>query len=236
MQAQQVSILIVEDDLRARALLATFLSRHGLTVFTAGTGDEVNSVIGREEVSLVLLDVMLPGEDGLSICKRLSQRRIPVILLTAKGETLDRIVGLELGADDYVVKPFDPRELLARIGAVLRRLAHPLAADARNSVFQFGPFEFDTARRTLTHGGQVIALKKGEYAVLEALNRHAGKPLSRERLIQLSRRGNMNVTERSIDIQISRLRRLIESDASRPCYIQTVWGYGYVFDPAGSEP
>jgi two-component system, OmpR family, phosphate regulon response regulator OmpR len=235
MRPQQASILIVEDDLRARSLLATYLLRQGLTVLTAGTGDEVSNVLRREEVHLVLLDVMLPGEDGLSICKRLSKRQIPVILLTAKAERLDRIIGLELGADDYVVKPFDPRELLARIGAVLRRLAHPSVADAHETVFQFGPFMLDTARRLLTNAGQVVALKKGEYAVLEALRMHAGKPLSRERLIQLSKRSNLNVTERSIDIQISRLRRLIEPDVTQPSYIQTVRGYGYVFDPAASE-
>jgi len=234
-ERMQARILIVEDDLRARALLATYLTRHGLTVLTAATGEEVNSVIDRDFVSLVLLDVMLPGEDGLSICRRLSKRNIPIILLTAKGETLDRIIGLELGADDYVVKPFDPRELLARIGAVLRRQPQLRTPDGETSVFRFGPFELDSERRRLTRAGQLIPLKKGEYAVLEALNRHAGRPLSRERLIQLSGRGNTNVTERSIDIQISRLRRVIEVDASQPCYIQTVWGFGYVFDPAGSQ-
>ena len=231
----QARILIVEDDLRARALLATYLTQHGLVVLTAATGDEVDSVIDREIVSLVLLDVMLPGEDGLSICKRLSKRNIPIILLTARGEILDRIIGLELGADDYVVKPFDPRELLARIGAVLRRQPQHLVPDEPDPVFRFGPFELDTARRRLTRAGQIIPLKKGEYAVLEALNRHAGRPMSRERLIQLSRRGNTNVTERSIDIQVSRLRRLIELDVSEPHFIQTVWGFGYVFDPAGSQ-
>ena len=231
----QARILIVEDDLRARALLASYLTQHGLAVLTAGTGDEVNGLIDRECISLVLLDVMLPGEDGLSICKRLSKRNIPIILLTARGEVLDRIVGLELGADDYVVKPFDPRELLARIGAVLRRQSQHLVPDEDESVFRFGPFELDSARRKLTRAGQVIPLKKGEYAVLEALNRHAGRPLSRDRLIQLSGRGNSNVTERSIDIQISRLRRVIELDASQPSYIQTVWGFGYVFDPAGNQ-
>jgi len=234
-EKMQARILIVEDDLRARALLATYLIQHGLAVLTAGTGDEVNGLIDREFISLVLLDVMLPGEDGLSICKRLSKRNIPIILLTAKGEVLDRIVGLELGADDYVVKPFDPRELLARIGAVLRRQPQQLVPDEDESVFRFGPFELDSARRKLTRAGQVIPLKKGEYAVLEALNRHAGRPLSRDRLIQLSGRVNTNVTERSIDIQISRLRRVIEVDGSQPRYIQTVWGFGYVFDPAGNQ-
>jgi two-component system phosphate regulon response regulator OmpR len=226
-------ILIVEDDLRARALLEEYLSRHGLTVVTATNGDEVNNIVTRAQISLVLLDVMLPGEDGLSICKRLSLQGTPVIIVTAKAETLDRIIGLELGADDYVVKPFDPRELLARIGAVLRRHAKHVASNAEELIYRFGPFELDTARRTLTRSGRVIALKKGEYAVLEVLNRYAGHPLSRERLIQLARRGNPSIAGRSVDIQISRLRRLIEGDASQPCYIQTVWGYGYVFDPTG---
>lgn len=229
-------ILIVEDDPRARALLEEFLVRQGLSVITLGSGEEVSDVISRESVSLVLLDLMLPGEDGFSICRRLRQTGVPVIMLTARAETVDRVVGLEIGADDYVVKPFDPRELLARIGAVLRRHGgRSESASTENSprVFRFGPFELDTARRVFTKSGQVIVLTKGEFAVLEALNRHPGQPLSRERLVKLARRRNAVTPDRSMDIQISRLRRLIEPDISRPCYIQTVWGFGYVFVPEG---
>jgi len=232
-------ILLVEDDLRARALLEEFLVRHGLSVTALGSGEHVVDVVSRECVSLVLLDLMLPGEDGVSICKRLraSGAKVPVIMVTAKTETMDRIIGLEVGADDYVVKPFEPRELLARIGAVLRRQSGPSRPDTpRESgpVYSFGPFELDVDRRTLTKSGQIIVLTKGEFAVLEALSRHPHQPLSRERLYRLSRhRHSFVVADRSMDIQISRLRRLIEEDVSKPCYIRTVWGFGYVFVPEG---
>jgi two-component system phosphate regulon response regulator OmpR len=157
-------------------------------------------------------------------------------MLTAKAETVDRIVGLEIGADDYVVKPFEPRELLARIGAVLRRGNGGAVPDARGrsgEVHSFGPFELDVRRRRLTKSGQVIVLTKGEFAVLEALSSHPRQPLSRERLVRLSRQRSFVIADRSMDIQISRLRRLLEVDLSRPCYIQTVWGFGYVFVPEG---
>jgi len=231
-------ILIVDDDPRARALLEEFLVRHGLSVTALGSGEQVAEVVSRESVSLVLLDLMLPGEDGLSICKRLraSGAKVPVIMLTAKAETVDRIVGLEIGADDYVVKPFEPRELLARIGAVLRRGnggAPPDVHGRSGEVHSFGPFELDVRRRRLTKSGQVIVLTKGEFAVLEALSSHPRQPLSRERLVKLSRQRSFVIADRSMDIQISRLRRLIEVDLSRPCYIQTVWGFGYVFVPEG---
>jgi two-component system phosphate regulon response regulator OmpR len=231
-------ILIVEDDLRARALLEEFLVRQGLSVTTLGSGEQIAEVISRESVSVVLLDLMLPGEDGFSICKRLraSGAKVPVIMLTAKAETLDRIIGLEIGADDYVVKPFDPRELLARIGAVLRRhggRTRPEAPGHSGLVHSFGPFELDVDRRRLTKSGEVVVLTKGEFAVLEALSSHPRQPLSRERLCKLSRHRNSVAADRSMDIQISRLRRLIEPDLSRPCYIQTVWGFGYVFVPEG---
>jgi two-component system phosphate regulon response regulator OmpR len=231
-------ILIVEDDPRARALLEEYLVRHGLSVSTLGSGEQVAEVVSRECVSLVLLDVMLPGEDGLSICKRLraSGAKVPVIMVTAKAETVDRIVGLEIGADDYVVKPFDPRELLARIGAVLRRhggLGHPEAPGHSGPVHSFGPFELDVGRHRLTKSGQVIVLTKGEFAVLQVLAGHPRQPLSRERLFKLSRHRSFVIADRSMDIQISRLRRLLEADSSRPCYIQTVWGFGYVFVPEG---
>jgi two-component system phosphate regulon response regulator OmpR len=231
-------ILIVEDDPRARALLEEFLVRHGLSVTALGSGEQVAEVVSRESVSLVLLDLMLPGEDGLSICKRLraSGAKVPVIMLTAKAETVDRIVGLEIGADDYVVKPFEPRELLARIGAVLRRgngRAAPDVPGRSGEVHSFGPFELDVQRRRLTKSGQVIVMTKGEFAVLEVLSSHPRQPLSRERLVKLSRQRSFVIADRSMDIQIARLRRLIEVDVSRPCYIQTVWGVGYVFVPEG---
>jgi two-component system, OmpR family, phosphate regulon response regulator OmpR len=232
-------ILIVEDELRVRELLEEFLVRQGLSVITLGSAERVVEVISRERVNLVLLDLVLPGEGGLSICKRLrgSGINVPVIMLTAKAETVDRIVGLEIGADDYVVKPFDPRELLARIRAVLRRqseCAGPDPPDHSGPVYRFGPFELDTGRHTLTKSGQVIILGSGEFCVLQILTSHPRQPLSRDCLYRLSRGGSFVAGNRSIDIQISRLRRLIEDDVSRPRYIQTVWGFGYVFLPEGA--
>jgi two-component system, OmpR family, phosphate regulon response regulator OmpR len=239
--AMRSRILLVEDDLRARALLEEFLVRHGLAVISLGSGAQVAEVISRECISLVLLDLMLPGEDGVSICKRLraSGAKVPLIMLTAKTETMDRIIGLEVGADDYVLKPFEPRELLARIGAVLRRhggAARPDALGESGSVYSFGPFELDVNQRRLTQSGQVIVLTKGEFAVLEVLCSHPRQPLSRERLFRLSRHRNFVIADRSMDIQIARLRRLIETDASQPCHIRTIWGYGYVFVPEGDAP
>jgi two-component system phosphate regulon response regulator OmpR len=239
--AMRSRILIVEDDLRARSLLEEFLVRHGLSVTTLGSGEQVTEVVSRECVSLVLLDLMLPGEDGFSICKRLraTGAKVPVIMLTARAEVLDRIVGLEIGADDYVVKPFEPRELLARIGAVLRRhggRAGPEDAPVHSgSVYSFGPFELDMERRRLTRSGKIIVLTKGELAVLGVLSAHPRQPLSRERLFKLARHRSYVTADRSIDIQISRLRRLIEVDVAHPCYIQTIWGFGYVFVPEGDK-
>jgi two-component system phosphate regulon response regulator OmpR len=231
-------ILIVEDDLHARALLEEFLVRQGFGVSTLSSGQQAVDVVSRDCVSLVLLDLGLPGEGGLSICARLraSGANVPVIMLTGKGEAIDRIVGLESGADDYVVKPFDPRELLARISAVLRRngaLVEPGAPTQPALVYRFGPFELDTARHIFTRDRQVLTLTRGEFAVLEALVRHPLQPLSRERLFRLARRRSFVTSDRSMDIQVSRLRRLIETDVSKPRYIQTVWGLGYVFVPQG---
>jgi two-component system phosphate regulon response regulator OmpR len=190
----------------------------------------------RERYDLLVLDLMLPGEDGMSICQRLrgGGDNTPIIMLTAKGEDADRIAGLETGADDYLPKPFNPRELLARIAAVLRRVVPdelPGAPSEHEEVYFFGAFEFDLSRRSLTQSGKAIALTSGEYSVLKALARHARQPLSREKLMELARGREYEVYDRSLDVQISRLRKLIEPDPSSPRYIQTVWGLGYVFIP-----
>jgi two-component system phosphate regulon response regulator OmpR len=180
---------------------------------------------------------MLPDEDGMSICRRLraAGRRTPIIMLTAKGDEGDRIAGLETGADDYLPKPFNPRELVARINAVLRRQSAtatlPGAPDDSHGPVAFGPFEINLATRTLTRNGKPVGLTTGEFAMLKVLVTHPRTPMSRDRLMELARGREYGVFDRSIDVQVSRLRRLLEEDPANPRYIQTVWGVGYVFVP-----
>lgn len=232
-------IVIVDDDARIRDLLRRFLSQEGFDVLLAADGRALDRILQRETVDLMVLDLMLPGEDGLSICRRLrhSGVKTPIIMLTAKVEDVDRITGLEIGADDYLGKPFNPRELLARIHAVLRRRPQgevpgaPSAAD--NEVIVFGAFSLDLGKRSLTKDGEDIALTSGEFAMLKALARHPKQPLTRDKLAQLARGRDFEPFDRSLDVQISRLRKMIETDPASPKVIQTVWGVGYVFVPDG---
>ena len=198
--------------------------------------EQMDRLLARELFNLVVLDLMLPGEDGLSACRRLraSNNQVPIIMLTAKGDESSRIQGLELGADDYLAKPFNPRELLARIKAVLRRQV-PGAPTAADESVTFGEYELSLATRELKKGEDVHMLTTGEFAVLKALVQHAREPLTRDKLMNLARGREWDALERSIDVQISRLRRLIEPDPSKPRYIQTVWGVGYVFVPDGNK-
>lgn len=226
-------ILVVDDDPELRQLLASYLNKHGYDTLLAENAKEIEALIGRFTPDLVVLDRMMPGRDGLSACRdlRAGGEDVPVVLLTAKDEAVDRIMGLESGADDYLGKPFDPRELLARIEAVLRRKAGPSALRP-NAPYLFGPFAFDPVTRQLSRAGEVIRLTGGETNLLEALVANAGKPLSRERLLALARdddAGQRN--DRAIDIAILRLRRVIEEDPKDPRWIQTVWGTGYRFAP-----
>lgn len=229
-------IVIVDDDARIRDLLRRFLAQEGYDVLLAEDARALQRITQRETVDLLVLDVMLPGEDGLSICRRLRQAgdKTPIIMLTAKGEDVDRILGLEIGADDYLAKPFNPRELLARIHAVLRRrpvIEAPGAPTAEQEVMRFGEFSFDLAARQLSRNGQDIPLTTGEFAMLKALVRHPRQSLSRDKLAQLARGRDFEPFDRSLDVQISRLRKLIEVDPANPRIIQTVWGVGYVFVP-----
>lgn len=226
-------ILVVDDDPELRQLLAQYLNKHGFDTLLAADANALESMITRFSPDLVVLDRMMPGRDGLQVCRELRAQGedVPVILLTARDEPVDRIMGLESGADDYVGKPFDPRELLARIEAVLRRKSGPSALKS-NRPFQFGPFLFDPATRQLTRQGSVIKLTGGEFNLLQALIEHAGKPLSRERLLALARDDDAGERhDRAIDIAILRLRRAIEDDPKVPRWIQTVWGTGYRFSP-----
>lgn len=236
MDNPRAKILVVDDDLRLRDLLQRYLGEQGYKVWTVADGRSMDTFLSRQPVDLVVLDLMLPGEDGLSICRRLQggPLDIAVIMLTAKGDEIDRIVGLEVGADDYLPKPFNPRELVARITAVLRRrqpAAPPGTPSLSEAPVRFGVFALNPATRQLTRDGDPIPLTTGEFALLKVLLDHPGKPLSRDVLMEKARGREHEAYDRSIDVQISRLRRLIEDDPSSPRYIQTVWGHGYVFVP-----
>lgn len=233
-------VLVVDDDSRIRDLLRRYLTQEGFEVLLAEDGKALTRVLLREPVDLIVLDLMMPGEDGLSVCRRLraANTTTPIIMLTAKGEDVDRIVGLEVGADDYLAKPFNPRELLARINAVLRRrppVEAPGSPASDKAVAKFGEFTFDMGARTLHKGSEELTLTTGEFSMLKALVRHPRQPLSREKLAQLARGRDFEPFDRSLDVQVSRLRKLIEVDATAPRYIQTVWGVGYVFVPDENE-
>jgi two-component system phosphate regulon response regulator OmpR len=237
MQRAPVRILVVDDDRRTRLLLQSYLQEMGFLVVVAEDGERLESLLARQKVDLLVLDLMLPGEDGLELCRRLRGKgvELPIIMLTGKGSDVDRIVGLELGADDYMPKPFNPRELVARIKAVLRRRRElPAGSPAGDgAVVQFGACELNLGTRALTKAGEKLRLTTGEFAVLEALVRHPRQPLSRERLMEFARGRGYGAFDRSMDVQISRLRRLIEDESTAPRFIQTVWGFGYVFVPDG---
>lgn len=231
-------ILIVDDDPRLRDLLRRYLGENGFNVLVSENGEAMKRLWVREHFDVLILDLMMPGEDGLAILKRLRAEKdmTPVIMLTARGEDVDRILGLELGADDYLGKPFNPRELLARIHAVLRRRPRqdaPGAPSMENEVVKFGDFELDLGTRVLKKNGEIVLLTTGEFAVLKAFARHPRQPLSRDKLMEMARGREYEAFDRSLDVQVSRLRKLLEPDPSKPRYLQTVWGLGYVFIPDG---
>eukprot|EP01031_Cornospumella_fuschlensis_P022293 gene22293-27256_t len=216
------------------------MTTHGFDVLLAEDGRSLDRILQRETIDLIVLDLMLPGEDGLSICRRMrgAGNKTPIIMLTAKGEEVERINGLEIGADDYLGKPFNPRELLARIHAVLRRRPQaevPGAPASEQEVVTFSEFTFDLGARSLSKNGQDIALTTGEFAMLKALVRHPRQPLTREKLAHLARGRDFEPFDRSLDVQISRLRKMLELDPASPKIIQTVWGVGYVFVPDGQS-
>ena len=232
-------ILVVDDDARLRSLLERYLSEQGFQVRSVANSEQMDRLLARETFHLMVLDLMLPGEDGLSICRRLrsANNTLPILMLTAKGDEIDRIVGLEVGADDYLPKPFNPRELLARIRAVLRRqvIEAPGAPSAEDKMVEFGEFRLNLGTREMSRNEEPMPLTSGEFAVLKSLVTNMREPMSRDKLMNMARGREYSAMERSIDVQISRLRRMIEEDPSRPRYIQTVWGLGYVFVPDGAE-
>ena len=233
-------VVVVDDDARIRDLLRRYLTQEGFEVLLAEDAKALNRLLTRETIDLIVLDLMLPGEDGLSICRRLRAANdvTPIIMLTAKVEDVDRIVGLEVGADDYLPKPFNPRELLARIHAVLRRHALRPAPGTpdETGVVAFGRHRLDLAARTLSADDRVTHLTTGEYSLIRVFAQHPRQPLAREKLMQLARGRDHEVFDRAIDVQVSRVRKLVEPDPANPRYIQTVWGVGYVYVPDAADP
>ncbi|HEY3539689.1 MAG: response regulator [Trinickia sp.] len=231
-------ILIVDDDAELRDLLRDYLVRQGIEVSVLHDAATLERRLERERPDLIVLDLMMPGVDGLTALRKLRAAGddIPVIMLTARADDVDRIVGLELGADDYLGKPFNPRELLARVQAVLRRRRTvPSAAPEQREPFAFGRFVLDFESRTLTMDGRPLTLSGSEFALLKIFINHPMRTLTRERLLELLHGPEYDGTDRGIDVQVWRLRRILETDPSAPRFVQTVRGRGYVFVPNG-EP
>jgi two-component system phosphate regulon response regulator OmpR len=237
--SERPRLLVVDDDAGLRGLLTQYLTREGFEVVAVPDGTAMDAWLAREAADLVILDLMLPGEDGLSLARRLRARSgVPIVMLSARGEDVDRIVGLEVGADDYLAKPFNPRELLARIRAVLRRHAKACPEEQEapaGEVYTFGPFRLDTAAQRLTREGAEVDLTTGEYTLLRILVERPNRVLSRDTLVDLIKGYERAPFDRSIDVRVARLRSKIEEDSREPRYIRTVWGQGYLFAPEGDS-
>ncbi|MEW5770109.1 MAG: response regulator [Pseudomonadota bacterium] len=226
-------LLVVDDDAGIRDLLADYLAKQGMAVKTARDGREMDERLTEFTPDLVVMDLMMPGEDGLSLTRRIkAERDVPVIMLSARGEDIDRIVGLEVGADDYLPKPFNPRELLARIRAVLRRGGGRGEAEA-GEVFRFGPFALDLASQALSREGEEIPLTQAEFTLLKIFIEHPNRALSRDQIMDWLKGFERDPFDRSIDVRVTRLRKKLEDDPANPVYIRTVWGQGYLFAPKG---
>ena len=225
-------ILVVDDDRDIRTLLSDYLQKNGYRVTAVAEGKGMRRALAQTHVDLIVLDLMLPGEDGLKLCRDLrTTSQVPVLMLTALGEEIDRVLGLEVGADDYLPKPFSPRELVGQIKAILRRTAHmPRDPDLRQaSGYTFGDWQLDNTTRTLTHSdGTQTALSGAEFRLLSVLLSHATRVLSRAQLMELVRGRELDPFDRSIDVRISRLRQTLRDDARAPRIIKTIYGEGYV--------
>ncbi len=234
MNNERARLLVVDDDAELRELAQAYLQQQGFDVETVADGARMDAALAAHSFDLIILDLMLPGEDGLSIAKRLKgQLNVPIIIVSAQGEDVDRIVGLEIGADDYIAKPFNPRELLARIRAVLRRAKNRTAA-VPETVTRFGAFELDMNAHRLTREGKSVSLTSGEFDLLVILVAHPNKVLDRDRLLDLLTGAERSPFDRSIDVRVTRLRGKIEQNPSEPVYIKTIWGKGYMFCPDGA--
>ncbi|GAB4218122.1 MAG: two-component system response regulator OmpR [Rhodoferax sp.] len=235
--ASNPHILVVDDDPDLRELLRSYLGGNGFSVALAGDGVAMRAALAARAPDAIVLDQMLPGEDGLALTRALrAVSQVPILMLSARGEELDRVIGLEVGADDYLAKPFGPRELLARLRALLRR-GQPSAAETPTTAAtsaRFGPYQLDTLGRRLLKNGQELSLTSAEYDLLAALVAHPNRVLSRDTLVDMLRGYERDPFDRSIDNRVTRLRRKIEADPAAPAYIRTVRGEGYLFNPKGS--
>tara|TARA_B110000090_G_C13350546_1_gene434671 strand:+ start:209 stop:925 length:717 start_codon:yes stop_codon:yes gene_type:complete len=235
MLLDKVKILVVDHDVKFRSVLKRYLIEQGLTVRCVSNSKEMNRLLECEHFNLLVLDLMLPSEDGLFVFRKLRQQKkdLPIIMLKTKSDEIDRIIGLELGADDYMPKPFNHRELLARIKAVLRRNVE-VAPDpllVPEDIINIGEYKFNLTTREMNKGDTNIPITTGEFTVLKALTTHPRQPLSRNKLMNLAHGRDSPALDRSIDVQVSRLRKMLEADTTKPRYIKTVWGLGYVFVP-----
>jgi len=223
-------ILVVDDDRELRGLLQRYLGENGYEVRAVPDTQAMDQQLQREPYDAMVLDLMMPVEDGLSACRRLraADQSIPIIILTAKGDPIDRIIGIEMGADDYLAKPFEPRELLARLGAVLRRTGANGNPAPGSKPISFGPFVLDMEAMTLTRDGRGVELSSREFALLSVLAAHIGRPVSRARIIDAAFGRDAEVTDRAVDVQVTRLRKSIGEDSANPAWIKTVWGVGYM--------
>lgn len=228
----EAHLLIVDDDERIRVLLQKFLIRAGFLVSAARDAGHAERILAGLDFDLLILDVMMPGEDGVSFCRRLREtRELPILLLTAKGETEDRIAGLEAGADDYLAKPFEPKELLLRINSILRRVPPPEPLDSRPKILSLGPFRYDVENGAMWEGETLVRLTATESQLMRIFAAHVGEPVSRTKLVEDLGRDKGQAQERAVDVQITRLRRKLEADPKQPRYIQTVRGAGYMLAP-----
>jgi len=225
-------LLIVDDDERIRGLLRKFLQRNGFLVSVARDAAHARSILSGLEFDLIVMDVMMPGEDGVALTRALRETlETPILLLTAKGETDDRIAGLEAGADDYLAKPFEPKELLLRINAILRRMPEPEPESTTPKMLNLGPVRYDIERAELLQGDQLVRLTATEVQLMRIFSEHLRTPVSRTKLVEDLGRDGGQAQERAVDVQITRLRRKIEADPKQPRYLQTVRGEGYMLAP-----
>lgn len=232
MNADDAHLLIVDDDERIRGLLQKFLMRNGFLVSSAKDAAHARRILSGLEFDLIVLDVMMPGEDGLSLCRDLrTKMTTPILLLTAKGETDDRITGLEAGADDYLAKPFEPKELLLRINAILRRVPSAEPAVVAPKVLNLGPVRYDIERGEMWRGEELVRLTSTESQLMRIFSGLPGEAVSRAKLVEELSRSGGQTQERAVDVQITRLRRKIEEDPKQPRYLQTVRGAGYMLAP-----
>ena len=226
-------LLVVDDDRETRDLLSMYFREQGFDIATVRDGPDMDAWLAANSTDLVILDLMLPGEDGLSLARRLrADYKLPIVMISARGEEIDRIVGLEVGADDYVPKPFNPRELLARVRAVLRRSAAEAPPVKETGAVEFGPYRLDVEQRLLFKGGEEVDLSRAEFDLLHVFVAHPNRVLSRDSILDLLSGRERDPFDRSIDVRVTRLRHKIEEDPAQPHFIRTVWGVGYQFTPA----